>query len=69
MAALTKSFPVSAGVQHREVINDYDMDTDGVGEWTEGGDEDDPTNDENDEQNGEKKMSMNDVQVISILVD
>lgn len=62
MAALTKSFPVSAGVQHREVINDYDMDTDGVGEWTEGGDEDDPANDENDEQNGEKKMSMNDVQ-------
>ena len=37
MAALTKSFPVSAGIQHREVINDYDIDKVGVGEWTEGG--------------------------------
>ena len=36
MAALTKSFPVSAGIQHREVINDYDIDKEGVGEWTEG---------------------------------
>ena len=35
MAALTKSFPVSAGIQHREVISDYDMEK-GVGEWTEG---------------------------------
>ena len=36
MAALTKSFPVSAGIQHREVISDYDIDKEGVGEWTEG---------------------------------
>ena len=37
------------------------MDADGVGEWTEGGDDDDVNNDENGES-GEKKMTMNDVQ-------
>lgn len=67
MAALTKSFPVSAGIQHREVINDYDIDKEGVGEWTEGGaggDSDDETATvENGEENGkDKKMSMADIQ-------
>jgi len=68
MAALTKSFPVSAGIQHREVINDYDMDKEGVGEWTEGGTAEPEENGDVDmaEENGdskkEPKMSMADVQ-------
>ncbi|CBY34438.1 unnamed protein product [Oikopleura dioica] len=62
MAQLTKSFPVSAGIQHREVITDYNEE-DGVGEWTEG----DVGNVENeemavDEQNGDKKLNMGDIQ-------
>ena len=70
MAQLTKSFPVSAGIQHREVISDYDMDKEGVGEWTEGGGDDksDDSDDENMDvaqngENGEKQMSMQDIQV------
>jgi len=68
MAALTKSFPVSAGIQHREVISDYDIDKEGVGEWTEGGtddaqaDDDDAMNGELEAQNGDKQMSMQDIQ-------
>lgn len=68
MAQLTKSFPVSAGIQHREVITDYgvDMDKEGVGEWTEGdaGDEDQemigPEIDNG--QNGDQPMTMGDIQ-------
>ena len=69
MAQLTKSFPVSAGIQHREVINDYDMDKEGVGEWTEGGDDDDDGEKEENMdvaqngENGESQMSMQDIQV------
>lgn len=69
MAALTKSFPVSAGIQHREVINDYDIDKVGVGEWTEGAgaenddsDDDEDMTEQNGTENGEKQMSMVDIQ-------
>ena len=67
MAQLTKSFPVSAGIQHREVINDYDIDKEGVGEWTEGGaksdDEDNGELPTQNGENGEQKMTMADIQV------
>jgi len=62
MAALTKSFPVSAGIQHREVINDYDMEKDGVGEWTEGGADAEEAEDKPEEEKGEPKMTMADMQ-------
>lgn len=72
MAALTKSFPVSAGIQHREVISDYDLDKVGVGEWTEGqanennddsdSDDDDGDNGAENGENGDKAMSMVDIQ-------
>jgi len=71
MAALTKSFPVSAGIQHREVISDYDIDKEGISEWTEGtveeqkSSDDEDANDENGLENGEngdKEMSMGDIQ-------
>jgi len=62
MAALTKSFPVSAGIQHREVINDYDMEKDGVGEWTEGGGDAEEAEDQPEEEKGEPKMTMADMQ-------
>jgi len=62
MAALTKSFPVSAGIQHREVINDYDMEKEGVGEWTEGGDDDNDDVGDADEAPKEPQMTMADMQ-------
>ena len=62
MAALTKSFPVSAGIQHREVINDYDMEREGVGEWTEGGDDDNDDVGDADEAPKEPQMTMADMQ-------
>lgn len=70
MAALTKSFPVSAGIQHREVITDYDINTEGVGEWTENGAAGDDSSDDDNEDGdvamkegeSEKQMSMGDIQ-------
>merc|ERR1739838_631204 len=64
MAALTKSFPVSAGIQHREVINDYDMEKDGVGEWTDGatGSAEDENGESEEPENKEPKMTMADMQ-------
>ena len=65
MAALTKSFPVSAGIQHREVINDYDMEKDGVGEWTDGatGPAEDENGESEESEKNEPKMTMADMQV------